>query len=120
VDRADRIEAGVALLARLEYDELSMKAAMDRVELLSTDPAVQRAILDEAEAEGIIEREGGTVRPRADGTFVSFGSDVTVKEGEFSCRRCGSTITEGHFLNLDEREVGPFGSTCVKKVLGRD
>jgi len=51
---------------------------------------------------------------------VSFESDVVVKEGEFSCQRCGAGISEGHFVQFDADEMGPFGSTCIRKVLGRE
>ncbi len=116
----DDVELGLELLAHLEHAELSVKAAMDRIEIVTTSPQRQREILEEAVRRGVVEREGGTVRPAADGTYVSFESDVVVKEGEFSCRRCGAGITEGHFVRFDADEMGPFGSTCIRKVLGRE
>lgn len=116
----DRIELGVELLAHLEHGELSVKEAMDRIEIVTTSPQRQREILDEAARRGVVEREGGTVQPVVDGTYVSFESDVVVKEGEFSCERCGAGITEGHFVRFDADEMGPFGSTCIRKVLGRE
>jgi len=116
----DRVALGLELLAHLEHAELSVKDAMDRIEIVTTDPAVQREILTAAQREGVVERDGGTVRPTATGTFVSFESDVVVKEGEFDCQRCGAGISEGHFVQFDSDELGPFGSTCIRKVLGRD
>lgn len=119
-DRAETVKLGVALLAHLEHDELSVKGALDRIEVVTTHPATQRAILEAAEEQGVVEREGGTVRPVARGTYVRFQRDVEVKEGEFSCRRCGASLSSGHFVNLDAGQLGPFGSTCIRYVLGRE
>ncbi|WP_135829361.1 DUF5830 family protein [Halorussus halobius] len=118
-DDFDPVEVGVELLSKLEHPELSVAQAVDRIETVTTHPATTRAILDEAEKRGVIQREDGVVRPTG-GTYVSFGSEVVTKEGEFSCRRCGASISEGHFLELDAAEHGPFGPECIRKVTGRD
>jgi hypothetical protein len=119
-DREDTVALGVALLAHLEHEELSVKGALDRIEVVTTHPTTQRAILEAAEEQGVVEREGGTVRPVTQGTYVRFQRDVEVREGDFSCRRCGASLSSGHFVNLEEGELGPFGSTCIRYVLGRE
>ena len=116
----DPVELGVELLAHLEHDELSVADAIDRIETVTTNPGVQREILDTAAMRGVIDREDGLVRPRTRGTYVSFDADVVVREGEFSCERCGASISTGHFVQFDGGELGPFGSTCIRKVLGRE
>lgn len=116
---AERIELGVELLAHLEHDSLSMKEAVDRIETITSDPAVTREILDTAEMRGIIEREEGIVRPKSS-AFVSFEADVVSKEGEFTCRRCGTDISTGYFVQFEAGEHGPFGSSCIRKVTGRE
>lgn len=116
----EEVELALSLLARLEHGELSVKAAMDRIELVTTSPDKQRQILDLAVERGIVEREDGRIEPVATGTYVSFQRDVVVKEGDFSCRRCGASLSSGHFVRLDDGELGPFGSTCIRKVLGRE
>jgi len=118
--REETVALGVDLLANVERAELSVKEALDRIATVTSDPATQRAIIEAAEERGAIEREGGTVRPTAQGTYVRFGSDVVIKEGEFTCRRCGASLSRGHFLDLESGEVGPFGSTCIRYVLGRE
>lgn len=115
----DRVEVGVELLSKLEFETLDLAAAMDRIETVTTDPDLQRRILEVAEERGVIDREGQRLRPRR-GTFVRFGRDVVTKEGQFACRRCGSDLSTGYFLQLDAGELGPFGSTCIRKVTGRD
>lgn len=115
----DPIELGVTLLERLEHGKLSVADAMDRIELVTTDPNLQRQILREAEARGAIERDDEVVRPAGD-AFVRFESEVVVREGEFDCRRCGASISEGHFIELEDSELGAFGSSCIRKVTGRE
>jgi hypothetical protein len=120
LDRAERRKLALDLLAHLEADELSLAAVVDRVETVTTDPALTREILDRAETRGIIERDGARVRTRRGGAFVRFESDVVCREGEFECRRCGAGLSTGHFVQFESGELGPFGSECVRKVTGRD
>ena len=115
----DRVELGVELLAKLEDPELSVAEAIDRLESITTNPRTTRQILEAAADRGVIEREGGQVRPTSD-AYVRFESEVVTKEGEFSCRRCGASLTTGYFINMDAGEHGPFGSSCIRKVTGRE
>ena len=115
----ETVELGVELLAHLEDAELDLAKAVDRVETVTTDPHLTREILDTAELRGIIDREEGVVRPRS-GDYVSFEADVVAREGEFTCRRCGASISTGHFVQFEAGEHGPFGSSCIRKVTGRE
>ena len=118
--RAETVDLGVELLAHVEDDELSLAEAVDRIETVTTDPALTREILDTADVRGVIDREGASVRVRRSGTFVRFDARVVEREGEFECRRCGANISTGHFVRFEAGELGPFGSSCVRKVLGRE
>ncbi|AZH26502.1 DUF5830 family protein [Haloplanus aerogenes] len=115
----DRVALALDLLAALEHDDLPLSAVVDRIETVTTDPTLVRTILDEAELRGIIERDEGRVRMQRGG-FVRFERHVVTREGDFDCLRCGASLSTGHFLQLDTGELGPFGSSCVRKVLGRD
>lgn len=115
----ETVELGVALLSHLETDECSLADAIDRIETLTTDPALTREILDTAELRGIIERADGVVRVNS-GSCVRLERDVVRRDGEFTCRRCGAALSTGHFVQFDAGEHGPFGSSCVKKVLNRE
>lgn len=115
----DRIELGVELLSKLEDPELTVAEAIDRLETITTNPRTTRQILEEAETRGIIDRDGGTVYPRSE-AYVRFESEVVTKEGEFSCRRCGASLSTGYFIRMDAGEHGPFGSSCIRKVTGRE
>ncbi|MFB6152835.1 MAG: DUF5830 family protein [Halodesulfurarchaeum sp.] len=115
----DQVELGVELLSKLEDPTLSVAEAIDRLETITTDPRTTREILETAEERGVIRRDEGTIHPRADG-YVRFESEVVTKEGEFSCRRCGAELSTGYFIQFDRDELGPFGSSCIRKVTGRD
>lgn len=118
-DDADAVELGVELLAQIDADEFSVAEALDRIETITTDPHLTRTILTRAENQGVIDREDAVVRPKTT-TTIDLDTNVVQREGEFDCRRCGATISTGHFVDLDPGEHGPFGSTCIRKVLGRD
>jgi hypothetical protein len=114
----ETVELGIELLSNLADSELDLAEAMDRLETVTSDPRTTRTILDEAEKRGIIEREDGQLRVRS-GEFVRFERDVVAREGEFTCQRCGASISTGHFIEFDAGEHGPFGSSCIKTVTGR-
>ena len=113
----ETVELGVALLAHVEQS-MSLGEAVDRIETVTADPALTREILDTAEMRGVIDREDGVVRVQT-GAFVSFENDVVRREGEFTCQRCGASLSTGHFIQFDASEHGPFGSSCIRKVTGR-
>ncbi|NHN47280.1 MarR family transcriptional regulator [Halostella sp. JP-L12] len=115
----ETVELGVELLRNLEHEELSVADAVDRIETITTNPTLTRTILDEAEKRGVVEREDGIIRPSG-GAFVRFESQVVQKEGEFTCERCGAGLSTGHFIKFESGEVGPFGSSCIRKVTGRE
>ncbi|MEM4780608.1 MAG: DUF5830 family protein [Halalkalicoccus sp.] len=116
---SDPVEMGCELLSHCEDESLSLPEAIDRIETITADPHLTREILDTAEKRGIIAREDGLIRPRGS-AFVRFESDVVVKEGDFSCRRCGAGLSTGHFVRFESGELGPFGSSCIRKVTGRE
>jgi hypothetical protein len=116
---SDPVELGCELLENAEEESLTLSEAVDRLETITTDPHLTREILDTAVTRGIIAREDGLIRPQR-GAFIRFESQVITKEGEFSCRRCGAGLSTGHFLELDSGELGPFGSSCIRKVTGRE
>ena len=118
--RQSKRELGVDLLAHLEAETLDLAEAIDRLETVTTNPTLTREILDTADKRGIIDRKEGRIRTRRGGTFVRFESQVTVREGEYECRRCGAGLSTGHFIEFESGELGPFGSSCIRKVVGRE
>jgi hypothetical protein len=118
--RVAKRELGVELIEHLEADELPLSAVIDRVETITTSPSLTREILDTAERRGLIDRENGQIRVRRGGSFVRFEQQVVARDGEFTCRRCGAGLSTGHFISFETGELGPFGSDCIRKVVGRD
>jgi len=117
----DRVELALDLLSALEHDDLPLSAVVDRIETVTTDPTLVRTILDEAELRGLIERDAGRIRMRREsGGFVRYERQVVERKGDFDCRRCGASLSTGQFVTFDSGELGPFGSSCVRKLLGRD
>lgn len=115
----ESIRLGVELLARIDDHELSLAEAVDRIEAITEDPRVTRAILERAEQRGVITRESGRVQ-FSDSVPLRFDREVISREGEFTCRRCGTSIGRGWFIDLDAGELGPYGSTCIRVVTGRE
>jgi len=118
--REAKRELGVELLGHLEADDLSLSAAIDRIETVTTSPSLTREILDTAEKRGVIDRDDGRIRVRRGGSFVRFESQVVARDGDFECRRCGAGLSTGHFIQFETGELGAFGSDCIKKVVGRE
>ncbi|WP_276258210.1 DUF5830 family protein [Haloglomus litoreum] len=117
-DEEHPVELGVQLLERLEHAELSLAELVDRIETVTTHPATTRAIIEAAEKRGVIEREGDAVKPTG-GRFLAFESEVIERSGDYECERCGKSLSVGHFIRLEAGELGPFGSSCIRKVTGR-
>lgn len=117
--REETVELGVELLAGLADDSLSVKAAVDRIESVTTNVAVTREILDTAETRGVIQREQATIQTTG-GSSIRLDRRTYTKDGEFECRRCGASLSTGYFVRFDSGDMGPFGSTCIRKVTGRE
>ncbi len=90
----DRVVLGLALLERLEHESLPLPDVVDRIETVTTDPAVTRTILDEAELRGIIDREDGIIRPKSR-QYVRFGQDVVTKEGSLPADAVARVCRQG-------------------------
>jgi hypothetical protein len=114
---AERREAALALIAALETDTLSLKQLVDRIELISSSPQETRAILDAATRRGLIARDGAQIAVRDRSVAPALAPAVIRRAGSYRCRRCGRQLSEGHFIQLAAGEVGPFGATCVERVL---
>lgn len=118
-----KVRLGLALVRGLEDDELSLPEVVDRIEeAVGEAPAVTREVVERAEEEGVLRREDGDGVPRfsVGGGGVDFEDDVVSKQGEFDCVRCGRSVTTGYFVRFDEGDVGPYGSTCIRKATGRE
>lgn len=120
MDEAARDEA-LAVVEALAPFEPSVADVVDALEAVLGGPDEIRRVLDEAERAGLIERDGRRVRvPSSRRGPTGRRGRVIERDGEFGCRRCGRSLSTGYFVRAGGTEVGPYGSTCVDKVLGRD
>ncbi len=119
----EKVRLGLALVRSIDDDGVALPELMDRIEEAVGDaPAVTREVIDRAESEGVLSRDDGEGEARfsVDGTGVSFEDEVVTKEGDFDCARCGRSLSTGYFVRFDDGDVGPYGSTCIRKTLGRE
>jgi len=118
--RAETVELGVELLAAAADESLPLPEAVDRVETITRDPTLVREVLDTAETRGVVERDGASVRSRVRGPTLELDGRIVRRDGDYDCRRCGKSLSTGHFVRFETGEVGPFGSSCVRRVTGRE
>ncbi|WP_302083006.1 DUF5830 family protein [Salinibaculum rarum] len=116
------VERALDLLRLVDEDTLTIAETVDRIEHVTSHPRRTREILDAADRRGIIERDEDRIIMTGSAPIATGELDTTIvtKDGDFSCERCGSDLSTGYFLDVDHGDVGPFGSTCIRKVTGRD
>lgn len=114
------IDRGVAIVAALARYDPSVADVVDTLEETLDDTESIREVLRRAEAEGVIERDGKCITLGEVRDGIPTAAAIVTVEGEFTCRRCGRAISTGHLLRVGETEVGPYGSTCIRKITGRE
>ena len=100
--------------------EVSLPELMDILDERIATPQEAREYINQIESEGIAERteDGEKIRYMMRGVL---DPEVVRRDGEYSCMRCSRGLSTGHFIKFDdETEEGPYGSDCVRKILGRD
>ena len=110
------VEDGISLLVQGKR-EMTLSDAMNMIEVVTKDPYLARRILEEAEKMEIIERKGSVIRSST-GMAGDYKKRMKIKHGNFTCNRCGSGLVKGYFIITNDKEWGPFGPTCVKKIMG--
>ncbi|MFP4590619.1 MAG: DUF5830 family protein [Halobacteriales archaeon] len=115
----ETLERGLAVVRALAPAEPSVADLVDALEAALERPDAIREVLKRAEAEGLIERDERRVRHSGRPATRRRRGGIVAKAGEFSCRRCGRALSTGYFLRVERAEVGPYGSTCIRKVTGR-
>ena len=111
-----KIEEALLILTSTKTREMTVKDAVSILELVTKNPETIKKALKSAEEKGIIKREGKKI-------YVSREAwtrgEVRIRERscESSCNRCGIKIKHCYFIVFDEKEFGPFGSECVRRML---
>jgi hypothetical protein len=113
-----KVEAALELLRTLgKGEELTLKEAVEIIELVTRSPELIRRTIERGEAEGLFERRESRIRFRKEAIrWPDDSPQVRVLRGEDRCRRCGRKITLCHYLQVVGREIGPFGSECVRRI----
>lgn len=115
-------DSGAWKLLNSMQGEKDLSDLVDVLDGRTATPQETRDYIDKAESEGVAERveeeEEGGVR------YAMYGSlepEVVRRDGEYTCRRCSRGLSTGHFVRFgDDTEEGPYGSDCVRKILGRE
>jgi hypothetical protein len=109
------IEDGIQFLVQSNRD-ITLKEAIERIEIVTKNPHIIRRILDEAEEKNLIKREGKLIISLLS-SLECENQKIITRSGEFICCRCGSSLVKGYFIEFNSKEWGPFGPTCVRKYL---
>jgi hypothetical protein len=117
----EKINRALQLLKAAGGKTLTLKEATDIIELVTGVPEIVKATIDRGLAEGLIKRGGGglMVVEKEGAGHVGEGFDYprrVKKACQDQCIRCGRRITSCHYIVLEDWQVGPLGSECVKKL----
>ena len=107
------------LFTKISEGEIPVKEAVEIIQNITKVPEHVREILEVAEERGMIRREKGRLIVVETGKELFRAAEyprVVKRKGEDACARCGRRITACYYIALPEREVGPFGSTCIKRM----
>ncbi|MFH1774554.1 MAG: DUF5830 family protein [Methanobacteriota archaeon] len=111
-----KVRQALQLLSMLKGKETTVKEAVALIELVTSVPELVKEILRTAEESGLIKREKSKLILNFSTTNFEFESKVKKVKCESTCRRCGKKITNCYFIVLQDSELGPFGSECVRKL----
>ncbi len=112
-----RIKRALSLLTYIDTDSLSTKEAVEIIEVITRSPNLIKRILDKAEEMGILKKneKGVYAKSRPLGLLIFQPSEVKRKCDD-NCARCGRRITNCYFIVLEDGELGPLGSECIKRL----
>lgn len=115
-DETSAVKLAIALLKNAKRKDLSVKEAVEIIELVSKKPEFVKTVLKKAEGEGIIKREKFVLYITSK---ASSDERLRIKKAQCiaSCRRCGKSITSCYYLSIFGKELGPYGSSCIRTLL---
>lgn len=108
-------EDALLLLLSTGKKEMSIRDAVSIIEMVTKDPLVIREVLESAEEEGLIKRHEKTV-------YISSSApqkklSIRRVDCDSACKRCGVKIKNCYYIDAGSRELGPYGSECVNRIL---
>ncbi len=111
-----KIEDALLLLAASTRKTVSVRHAVEIIELVTKNPEKIKEILKTAEEMEIIKREEKTIII-AEGAAAFPKPKITRVDCESACRRCGVKIKNCHYIEFEDHRLGPYGSECVNRIL---
>ena len=112
-----KVEQALMLLASVGAESISVKEAVEIVQLVTTVPELVKKAITIAEERGLVKREGGRliIRERVLGLGTQ-SMEVKHLACDAQCIRCKRRISTCYYLLVAESELGPLGSECVKRL----
>ncbi len=107
-------ERCIQLLSIIEQKRISYPELIDILELVTLDLEVKKEVIREAQEKGILRKEGKNII-LYNFEEQKFKPNIIRRELEDRCRRCGRTITKCYYIEFLDSELGPYGSSCIKK-----
>ncbi len=116
-DAREKVEQALMLLASVSAESISVKEAVELIEVVTTVPELVRKTINMAEEKGIVRREGDrlVIREKTTGA-EGWVVQVRHRKCHAQCMRCGRRISACFFINIGSDEFGPFGSECIKRL----
>ena len=113
-----KIDAGLELIAALGAIELKPVEIGDLLyNLITRDFKIIDEILKIAQEEGLLKRTEKTYSITPGTSSLKFEKPKIVKRDErTNCRLCGKRISTGYYVILQSHTIGPYGSSCIRKI----
>ncbi len=113
-----KIDAGLELIAALGAIELKPVEIGDLLyNLITRDFKIIDEILKIAQEEGLLKRIEKTYSITPGASNLKFEKPKIIKQDErTNCRLCGKRISTGYYVVLKSHTIGPYGSSCIRKI----
>ena len=116
MEAEQKVEQALMLLASIDAESISLKEAVEIVELVTAVPELVRRTIAIAEERGIIRREGSTLMVKERAGARGRRALVRRRKCSAQCVRCGRRISNCFFILIAGSELGPLGSECIKRL----
>jgi hypothetical protein len=110
------IEDGMLFLLSSKKKVITVREAVEIIEMVTKNPKMIKNVLKTAEERGLLTRNGVNL-------IISEGASrfpnpwIKRVDCESACKRCGVRIKNCFYVQIDDREFGPYGSECVNRIL---
>ncbi|MCD4806799.1 MAG: DUF5830 family protein [Methanococcoides sp.] len=105
----------IATICATELSPLEIRTLLSKTVTKNYD--VVHDIMEAARTEGIVEKRDGTYHFCREAHALEFYKPKIVFKKESSkCRCCGRAMNECWYIELKSGIIGPYGSTCVRKL----